>query len=86
MYLPENYKSYDSGMSSFVLKQSEVQRVEHVSCLSTVHFLNLVIELSLQHEEEVWSGRFVWCAVEADGVDGKWRGRFERATINKDPI
>lgn len=73
----------DTGMSSFALKQSEGQWDKHISSHSGVHFLTLVTELSLQHEEQVWSGRFVWCAVEADGVGGKWRGRFERSTINK---
>lgn len=73
-------------MSSFALKQCECQWDENISCHSGVHFVTLVVELSLQHEEQHWSGRFVWCAVEVDGKDGKQRGRFERATINKVPI
>lgn len=72
-------------MSSFALKQCECQWDENISCHSGVHFITLVVELSL-HEEQHWSGRLVWCAVEVDGKDGKQRGRFERATINKVPI
>lgn len=78
--------SIDTEMSSFALKQSDCQWDENISCHSGVHFVALVIELSLQHEEQHWSGRLVWCAVGADGKDGKWRGRLERAIINKVPI